>query len=324
MAITIKPIANGDVLAFWEDSPHSSIFTHPIVLQTLSKNVDWWIAEKGNQPQCLWPVCSPDGQQIGIPELTYYVGPLWAQDVYPLPGHRSLARTTEVYEGFIKQLLLEYGEIHACFPKGLIDMRVFDWWNYHQKDQPRFNIRPRYTACIDDLHLKSEADIVAGFRQLRRRELRAMLNQTPPPRSNRWTTDDLIRLYMDVVDDQDSLIKNMNCEQIPAFVELVQKGFGEVIAFQDPASQRIISACLLLFSAKEANMVFNLVDNDWRSTGLAAWMIKESILTAQSKGMVCFDFNGANSPNRGDDKHSYGAMPVLYFEIKYPGGTYRD
>ena len=30
-----------------------------------------------------------------------------------------------------------------------------------------------------------------------------------------------------------------------------------------------------------------------------------------------FDFNGANSPNRGDDKHSYGAKENLFFDLKY-------
>lgn len=30
-----------------------------------------------------------------------------------------------------------------------------------------------------------------------------------------------------------------------------------------------------------------------------------------------FDFNGANSPLRGDDKHSYGASEKLYFQLDY-------
>ena len=29
------------------------------------------------------------------------------------------------------------------------------------------------------------------------------------------------------------------------------------------------------------------------------------------------DFNGANSPNRSDDKHSYGTDYKLYFQLKY-------
>lgn len=319
MAIEIKPIETQEVLSFWNDSPHSSIFTHPQVLSKLSKKVDWWMAIKGKQPQCVWPVCLPDGDQIGLPDLTYYIGPLWSSRVYPLPAHRWLARTTEVYNSFIEHFLNKYDGIHACLPKGQHDVRAFDWWHYHESNKPRFAIRPRYTACIFDLNKKSREQVLADFRQLRRRELRDTEGLPPPPRTDQWRTEDLIRLYSDVMDPEDADIEERNRKMIPALVDLVKSGFGEVIAFQDPKNQNTIAACLLLYGKNEANMVLNLVDADWRSTGLPAWLITESIKTAQMKGMASFDFNGANSPNRGDDKHSYGALPVLYFEIKYPG-----
>ncbi|NLN70818.1 MAG: hypothetical protein GX142_08585 [Chloroflexi bacterium] len=319
MGIEIKLVNGNDIVPFWSNSSQSSAFTHPQVLGKLSKTVDWWIAKKGKQIQCVWPVCKPDGEKIGLPALTYFVGPFWLNDVYPLPAHRSLARSTEVYSGFIERFLSEYGAIEASLPKGLHDIRIFDWWNYHEKDQPRFRIRPRYTACIDHLQEKTELDIISDFRQLRRRELRAIEKSPPPARTVDWKADDLIKLYLQVVDDQVDEIIEENCQKIPALVDLVNLGYGEVIAYQDLDDHGIIAACLLLYGHSEANMVLNLVDMKWRGTGLAAWMIKESIRIAKAKGMATFDFNGANSPNRGDDKHSYGAAPSLYFEINYPG-----
>jgi lipid II:glycine glycyltransferase (peptidoglycan interpeptide bridge formation enzyme) len=320
MAIEISLINENEALTHWANSSHGSVFNHPKILGVLSQVVDWWAAKKGKQTQAIWPVCKPNGSDVDLPDLTYYVGPLWSNEVYPLPGHRSLARTTEVYNGFIEKLIENYGSIVASLPKGLHDVRVFDWWNYHQKSKPRFQIRPRFTACIEGLQEKSEEQILADFRQLRRRELRSIEKETTPPqRSFHWTADDLTNLYLEVVDDQTEEIKKANLNQIPSLVKLVNHGYGEVVAYQDPVSQRTIAACLLLYGNHEANMVLNLVDNQWRGTGLSALMIKEAILSAKSKGMSTFDFNGANSPNRGDDKHSYGAKPVLYFEIKYPG-----
>ncbi|HOR18342.1 MAG TPA: hypothetical protein PLE10_00735 [Brevefilum sp.] len=319
MAVDINLITEAQALDLWTDSPHKSVFTHPQVLSKLSLVVDWWQAVKGNQPQCIWPICKSTEKQVELPALTYYVGPLWMKDVFPLPAHRSLARTTEVYEQFIDRFITEYGAIEASLPKGLLDVRVFDWWNYHLKDQPRFRISPRYTACIENLQNKTDQQIIADFRQLRRRELRAIEKCPPPPRATQWENDDLIDLYLRVVDDQIDEIKEKNCRQIYALVDLVNLGFGDVIAFQSPEDERVIAACLLLYDQSEANMVLNLVNEDWRGTGLAAWMIKESIIAAKSKGMSTFDFNGANSPNRGDDKHSYGASPILYFDIKFPG-----
>ena len=319
MAIEIKSPNLDEVEAFWNESPHSSVFTHPDVLRSLSEDVHWWMAYKGNQPQCLWPVCITDDNQIGLPDLTYYVGPLWSHTVYPMPAHRWLSRITDVYEGFIETFLERYSALQACLPKGLHDVRPFDWWNYHQPHKPRFEINPRYTACIYDLDKKNEKSIVADYRQLRRRELRSIENSGPPPRTEETTVDSLLNLYETVMERQDADIEAKRQKEIIALNDLVNQGFGEVIGFQDPKSKTTIAACLLLYAKREANMVLNLVDSNWLSSGLPAWMITESIKTAQSRGMTTFDFNGANSPNRGDDKHSYGAVPVVYFLIKYPG-----
>ena len=48
---------------------------------------------------------------------------------------------------------------------------------------------------------------------------------------------------------------------------------------------------------------------------MAALNILSSIMSAKNNGKKVFDFNGANSPDRGDDKHSYGAKYKLYFEV---------
>jgi len=319
MAIEIKSPSIDEIEKLWQESPHSSVFTHPDVLNTLSNRVDWWMAYKGKQPQCLWPVCLPDGEKIGLPDLTYYVGPLWSQNVYPLPAHRWLSRTLDVYEAFIEHFLDQYDEIQACLPKGLQDVRPFDWWNYHQPDQPRFDIRPRYTACIHDLHKKNESAIISDFRQLRRRELRSLESAGPPPRTNDCFLEDIIKLYEGVMERQDADVEAKIQKEIAALSDLVKLGHGEIVAFKDSKSGNVIAACLLLYAKGEANMVLNLVDNEWLGSGLPAWMITESIKTAQSRGMKTFDFNGANSPNRGDDKHSYGALPSLFFDVKYPG-----
>jgi hypothetical protein len=41
------------------------------------------------------------------------------------------------------------------------------------------------------------------------------------------------------------------------------------------------------------------------------------ILAGKARGMDTIDFNGANSPRRADDKHSYGAGAELFFELSY-------
>lgn len=321
MAIEIRHGKNDEILELWQDSPHSTIFTHPKILEKLSREVDWWIAWKGQEPQCFWPVCRPQGEFVSLPELTYWVGPMWTRVTWPIPHHRWLSRTTRVYEAFIHRFIKEYGKIQASLPKGLQDVRVYDWWNYHRPEGPHFTIKPRYTAVIPDLDKKSDEDVTAGYRQLRRRELRSLEEEGPPPLTANWETEDLIRLYEDVMGLQDIEVEKENRRKIIALAGLVQDGFGEVVAYREPSNGKVIAACLVLYGRGEANMVLNLVDTDWRDSGLPAWMVTTAIHNARSRGMHVFDFNGANSPNRGDDKHSYGSEPVLFFEIEYPGGA---
>ena len=64
-------------------------------------------------------------------------------------------------------------------------------------------------------------------------------------------------------------------------------------------------------------MIINLIDEKWKKVGLSVFSTFETILSAKKKKFEVYDFNGANSPNRGDDKHSYGALQKLFFEIKY-------
>ncbi len=319
MSIDILAVDTDEALVFWEDSPHASSFTHPLVLSKLAHKVDWWMAKKGHRPLCLWPISINEDRSMILPDLTYYVGPMWSKASANMPVHRWLSRSSEVYEGFISQFLVNYGTIQACLPKGLLDVRIFDWWNYHQPEKPKFIIRPRYTACIYDLDNKSKEEIVSDYRQLRRRELRKIEKFGVPPRAHQCAADDLIKLYADVMGLLEGEIGTQKTKLIHQLINLVHDGFGEVIAFEDTVPGQIAAACLILFDQYQANMILNLVATDWKNTGLPALMITESIFSAKSHGLNCFDFNGANSPLRGDDKHSYGAIPDLFFDISYPG-----
>ena len=176
-----KPVSVDEALKFWEISEHASVFTHPEVLQKLSDRVDLWMSYKGKEPFCIWPVCMPNGKDIALPEFTYYVGPMWSQPaLHKIPVHRWLSRSSEIYEGLIKLLLDEYETVCACLPVGLMDIRVFDWWNYHQPHKPRFLIQPRYTARIDDLQEKNDDTIFSNFRFVRRYEYRQIEKRAAP------------------------------------------------------------------------------------------------------------------------------------------------
>ena len=49
--------------------------------------------------------------------------------------------------------------------------------------------------------------------------------------------------------------------------------------------------------------------------GIMSWAINNAIKTTKDNKLEIFDFNGANSPMRGDNKHSFGAKSTMYFKL---------
>ena len=73
---------------------------------------------------------------------------------------------------------------------------------------------------------------------------------------------------------------------------------------------------MVLFDKDSVHLVLNSCENNWRKKGIMAWGTNNLINDYIGK-FKYFDFNGANSPLRGDDKHSYGASEKLYFQLDY-------
>jgi hypothetical protein len=301
---------------FWDNTPDASAFTEPAILEKLSRRVDWLLASKGDVPVCLWPVCMPDGNSPGIPDFCYYIGPVWNKHGTQAPVHRWLADSTTVYEGLIALMIQRYGKIHAQMPLGMQDIRVFDWWNYHEPLKPRFILKPRYTACIRGLKSTTEEQLQANFRNKRRQVLRSILKQGIPQRSKVWREDELMDLYKDVMKTQNQVASEKCLENVLALCGLVREGKGEVIAFRH-GQDEIMSAGMLLYGKNVANLVLCLTSGKWRDERLTLWTMYSMLLAGKARGMDIIDFNGANSPWRADDKHSYGARAELFFELTY-------
>ena len=309
-------ISSQDAQIFWNNAPDASAFTEPAILERLSLKVDWLLAAKGDVPVCLWPVCLPDGGSPAIPDFCYYIGPVWNKHGVHAPVHRWLADSTSVYQGFITLMVQRYGEIHAQMPLGMQDIRVFDWWNYHEPNKPRFIIKPRYTACIRNIQSMSDEQIQCNLRNKRRQVLRAIMKQGAPQRSDTWKEEELVNLYLDVMRNQGQSVSTRCLKNIHSLCVLVNEGKGEVVAFRH-GNNEIMSAGMLLYGKNVANLVLCLTASKWRDEKITLWTMYSMIMAGRAKGMDVIDFNGANSPLRADDKHSYGARAELFFELHY-------
>jgi hypothetical protein len=157
--------------------------------------------------------------------------------------------------------------------------------------------------------------LVGNYRELRRREIKRVTRDDLFVRGKDVNPVELISLYYETLGLKDQRSRTTAAIALQKYIDLVEEGFGEILAYWQRHDNRLAYVSLLLYGKSEANLVVNLVGSSFRSSGLPAFAIHQSILAAKRRGLDIFDFNGANSPNRGDDKHSYGAGAVLYFDI---------
>ena len=112
--------------------------------------------------------------------------------------------------------------------------------------------------------------------------------------------------------NQEKSLKN----DIKNICNLANKGFGKINCFKEKKTNLLIYFNVVLFDKNSVHLVLNSCENKWKKLGIMAWGTN-NLLNYYVNKFDKFDFNGANSPLRGDDKHSYGALEKLYFQLKY-------
>jgi hypothetical protein len=308
--LEFEPLRDDSALALWRRSPHATIFTRPDVLRNFFDAVEWWGAIRRGVPVAAWPVALDATGRPTRSGWFYFVGPIWDGEAFPPAAHRSVSATLAVYTGLVEALVDTYGGFAASLPPPQTDVRAFTWWRY--EDGAPIAVQPRYSARIDSLGSRSFSDLLAAMRQVRRYELRREL----PIANIEWSAEigaeELTEVYLERVpsDGADVLSDSQR------LLALIEEGSGFTSVARD-VNGRVIAVIAALCDDVMANIVVSSVSTDWRSSGVGVHNTVRALAHAQRLGLNRFDFNGANSPSRGDDKHSYGADPVLYFDVSY-------
>lgn len=319
MNIGIKTITSALAECVWETSPQATAFTRPAFLSAVCDEVVWWAALKGEELLCVWPIPKDgSGEAVRLP-FTYYIGPIWSSRLLVLPPYRWFATSQRIYEKLIAEILLHHPNLNFSLPVGQQDLRAFLWWNYGNPVLPRFTITPRYTARINDLLAKSDMDIANAFKKDERRtRIRHLLRQPPP--LSRVTLDKpgtILDLYQSAIKRTGGKVSETGLQTLVKIISYIQEGNGEVLCFADDRTSSIVAAQVVLDGCGAANAIARCVRQDWLVRDATVWLTYHSIIEARDRGLSVYDFNGANSPNRADDKHAFGADYELYFDLSY-------
>lgn len=302
---------------FWQDCPQASAFTQPDILARCAERVDWWGAWRSDDLVATWPVCFPDVETTPrSPTFLYYVGPLFSAEIQQFKYHRYQAIRQQALETLIAFLIERYSGLGFALPPGQTDIRAFDWWNHEHPELAGFQIRPRQTARIDDLGRSAEA-LHSDFARNRKRDLRQDMEAVLLPAKD-WKIGELIELHNQPFQRQDLDLCPNRMQALKSVIAAASDN-GTVLAWRDQENGQLACAIVLLYGKTDANNILCVAADPWRERGLSAWTTWQGIQRARADGKKIFDFNGANSPQRAADKHSYGAQAELYFNITLPG-----
>lgn len=311
----VAPVPESLVRPFWETSPQATAFSHPDVLAHCAEVLEWWGGWRSEDLVAVWPIRRTNGgcNASGSPFL-YHVGPLFSGEIAGFKYHRYQAIRQQALEAMLPPIVERFPGLRFALPPGETDIRAFEWWNHDHPNGPHFVCRPRHTARISNLGRPTDA-IRQEFARNRKRDLRLPPGGRPV-RSNDWSLRELVELHDQPLERQGIGVSADRERALGDVVAAASGDRGDVLAWRDPDNGRLASFIVLLFGRTEANDVLCVASDRWRDRGLSAWTTWQGILHARSLGKQIFDFNGANSPRRAADKHSFGARAELYFSIE--------
>lgn len=260
------------------------------------------------------PVLDPREHSISSLPWCYKQGPIFYDEIYRSAQAKRIQYEIELAETGITELAKTENWFRFSLHESLTDMRGFDWVHYHEPKKRRCTILPRYTAVVR-LEGRSQEDIRRATRSARRQEEGYAVKRETLTTSEDGTVDELFGLYCETFASQDVEIAPTERDLFAPYLQyFLGADIGQILTVRDSAGKAVVGA-----------FVFKDYDNVWHvpivgtgNTRFGGTLLYFHILDfVRSKGGVAVDFDGANSPNRAYFKHSMGANPQLYFEVRY-------
>lgn len=310
-SVRVEQISAREAAAFWNSAPAAGAFTRPEVLARMSARVDWWIARERSNDLIIWPVCRSADGRPGPPLLSYHVGPLESCFLSRCPAHRAFGYRVGAMRRLAESLLTHYRRCEGVLAPGCTDLRGLQWLAEDRSDH-QLVLRARHTAVLP---VRPAAEAVAHFNPKRRREVRDAASlglRRLPDWDRRFILDSYRELatrqrFSDGVEGP--------CAALEGVLDAVLEGHGEVIVAIGNGGNPLGMLVLLHGrNCTELVVASTCAPPEWRST-VDTWMILEALECARTRGSRWLDFDGANTPRRAFRKHSYGALPAIYFEF---------
>ena len=244
----------------------------------------------------------------------YYQGPIFYDEIYRSSSGRLTQYIIELTEDMTTQLAARENRFYFSLNTNLTDVRGFDWVHYHHPIRKRCKIFPRYTAILDISEQTPDGIRKVAISSRRQEEKYAREREKLTVKVGK-NIDTLKRLHAETFHRQGKEISHAEADLLETYADfLIKKGWGHVIEVLDESGTAVAAALLFEDIDKSWHVPIVGVGNTrYGGTLLYYGLIDE----AKRRNGEAVDFNGANSPQRGYFKHSFGAEAKLFFEVSY-------
>jgi hypothetical protein len=295
---------------FVDRSPEGSVFCRAEFLDALG--VSWDAVTVGEGSRRIAAVVLRDAAGIPLPApfpFTLYHGLLCDEELARSPVHRRVPETLALTAQLIDRLSPD-GRISLCLHPSFQDLRSVSWYNYHRPELGQFRIDLRYTGCLDLETLGSFDEFLGSVRSVRRQEFRRASSRFAVETS---TDLELLDRLHELTFARQGLARPAHEARLLRSIAeaALSYDFGEVTVAR-AEDGRPASAALFLRDTKAAYYLVAANDPDFRNAGTSSLLLMDGVRRAFARGLRAVDLVGMNSPNRGDFKASFGAVPTPY------------
>jgi hypothetical protein len=292
-------------------SPQNNLFCRTNFLDSLQQNCDFWFVQKG-ELILLGVLINKNSDSSPLDGPFMYQGILFSEYIESLPSHKKYKICLDSVEFLLKELEPKYKAFSLSLHHSLVDLRAFQWLNYHNKKGSQAYLELIYTGILEINENMNFDQILANTRSSRRQEYRRCIK-------NGFSTEESLDFeLLDSLHDKTFLRQGLTRPLYDKYLskvlakESINKGFGRLLVCKDNQGKPA-SACLFLFDDNTCYYLIGANDPEFRKSGSGSFIVFQQIKYFLEKGFQFVDFIGINSPARGDFKLSFNSSPRPYY-----------
>ena len=304
---------------FVEFSPQRNVFCMTAFLDALGVDYDLLLVKGKGSSQLGAVVLKKNCKAIeeSYP-MSMYIGILFDGSSMAMANHKRVKWALDVTDFLLGEMEQRYDCITFCLHYGVGDLRSFQWFHHHEPQYGQFQLQLRYTGLLDLSAVSDFDEYLMTIRKVRRYDYRCSLAAGLSVEESR-DLDELERLYKLTFERQEIEVEPASIELLRSIAgAALSKDFGQLLICRNKQGLAA-SATLFLHDSHCAYYLVGANDPAYRDSGSGNYLLLENIRRYKERSLAKVDFVGINSPNRGDFKTSFNAIPVPYFITTWKG-----